>query len=150
MDDVQYQPTRKQFALCLDDHYALGRYDGHNWLQHETRHVLARTLGWLRAKGWTRGDYARDASGNPVEFTAKSAVSFSVVGALGKVAGNADRIDAAKLVLLRAAPEARDVEIHNDSLASFADVEGWLERAIWMAENDDGATFAHRSIRCDQ
>lgn len=38
------------------------------------------------SRGWTKGDYARDAEGKPVHFTSPSATCWCLVGAIRAVA----------------------------------------------------------------
>src|SRR5579862_6816673 len=96
--------------------------------------VLARARTLIEG-GWTQGAFARDARGFAVEATECDAVTFCMIGAIEKAAGQlwphehllalmVDTEEDAKKVL------ARDPELADYSLSSYNDAQGRTQAEV--------------------
>lgn len=85
---------------------------------------------------WTKGEYARDERGKPVNIASQEAVCWCVLGATGWSGNVADKMLERALFGMSA---HCDIDVFNDaSETTHADVMALFDRAIAMAESEEG------------
>lgn len=98
----------------------------------------------LETRGWTKGEFARDAQGRPTEIFGGHPTCYCALGALYLVNRMEDNHPAVCTALRESAPERFKYGSYEDTIAKFndhkdttkEDVLAWFDRAIQYAKEN--------------